>query len=54
MFLVEIGYQICSALHPCHKQHKLSAMEVLIDVIGYRAAVSSTSMWLVVNRLGRW
>ncbi|KAH7658743.1 Non-specific serine/threonine protein kinase protein [Dioscorea alata] len=45
-FLVEIHNQISSAVHPRHKQRKLSAIEVLIDVIGYRAAISSTSVYI--------
>ncbi|KAJ0962868.1 hypothetical protein J5N97_027990 [Dioscorea zingiberensis] len=45
-FLVEIHYQVSSAVHPRHKRHKLSAIEVLIDIIGYRAAISSTSTYI--------
>nr|XP_029123739.1 serine/threonine-protein kinase ATM isoform X3 [Elaeis guineensis] len=45
-FLVEIHYQIAAAVHPRHKCHRLSSIEVLIHIIGHRAAVSSTSCYI--------
>lgn len=45
-FLVEIHYQIASAVHPRHRLHRLSAIDVLINIIGHRVAVPSTSCYL--------
>lgn len=42
-FLLEIHYQIESAVHPRHRCHRLSAIEALINIIGCRAVVPSTS-----------
>ncbi|XP_077244126.1 serine/Threonine-kinase ATM-like protein isoform X2 [Tasmannia lanceolata] len=46
MFLVEIHYQIAEAIHSRHRCHRLSGIEVLISIIGHRAAVPSTSSYL--------
>ncbi|XP_020270626.1 serine/threonine-protein kinase ATM [Asparagus officinalis] len=51
-FLVEIHYQITIAIHPRHKCHRLSAIEALIQIIGHRATVSSTSNY-IFNILGQ-
>ncbi|KAK9119710.1 hypothetical protein Scep_017803 [Stephania cephalantha] len=45
-FIVEIHHKIATAVHQRHKCQRLCAIEVLIDVIGHRAAVSSTSNYL--------
>ncbi|KAK9108083.1 hypothetical protein Syun_024094 [Stephania yunnanensis] len=45
-FIVEIHHKIDTAVHQRHKCQRLCAIEVLIDVIGHRAAVSSTSNYL--------
>ena len=42
-FLVEMHYKIGAAVHHRHKCHCLAGIEVLIKIIGHRAAVSSTS-----------
>ncbi|KAM7471303.1 hypothetical protein LguiA_009486 [Lonicera macranthoides] len=43
MFIVEIHYKVTAAIHYRHKCNRLAAIEVLINVLGHRAAVSSTS-----------
>ncbi|XP_065624270.1 serine/threonine-protein kinase ATM-like [Quercus suber] len=40
-------YKIAAAVHHRHKCHRLAGIEVLISIIQYRAAVSSTSKELV-------
>ncbi|MQL83584.1 hypothetical protein Taro_016078, partial [Colocasia esculenta] len=52
-FLVEIHYLITSAIHPRHKCNRLSAVEVLVKIIGHRATVSSTSLY-VFNLVGQF
>ncbi|RVX18320.1 Serine/threonine-protein kinase ATM [Vitis vinifera] len=42
-FIVEMHYKVTAAVHHRHKCHRLADIEVLIDVLGHRAAVSSTS-----------
>ncbi|KAK3035324.1 hypothetical protein RJ639_034032, partial [Escallonia herrerae] len=42
MFIVEMHYKITAATHYRHKCNRLAGIEVLINVIGHRAAVSST------------
>ncbi|KAK7317181.1 hypothetical protein RJT34_01188 [Clitoria ternatea] len=46
MFLVEIHYKIAAASHYRHKCHRLAGIEVLISILGQRAAVLSTSSYL--------
>ncbi|KAK9278063.1 hypothetical protein L1049_027621 [Liquidambar formosana] len=46
MFIVEMHYKVTAAIHHRHKCHRLAAIEVLIDILGHRAAVSSTSNYL--------
>ncbi|XP_057988495.1 serine/threonine-protein kinase ATM isoform X2 [Hevea brasiliensis] len=46
MFIVEMHYKIAGAVHHRHRRHKLAGIEVLIDILGHRAAVSSTSNYL--------
>ncbi|XP_020523147.1 serine/threonine-protein kinase ATM isoform X2 [Amborella trichopoda] len=52
-FLVGIHYQLTSALHPRHKVRALSSIEVLMNIIGSRAAISTTSCYLF-NLLGQF
>ncbi|KAK9117160.1 hypothetical protein Sjap_016107 [Stephania japonica] len=52
-FIVEIHHKIATAIHQRHKCQRLCAIEVLIDVIGHRAAVSSTSNYLL-NIVGQF
>ena len=42
-FLVEMHYKIAAAVLHRHKCHRLAVIEVLINILGHRAAVSSTS-----------
>lgn len=42
-FIVELHYKIAAAVHHRHKCHRLAGVEVLINVLGHRAAVSSAS-----------
>ncbi|KAH1111940.1 hypothetical protein GYH30_010343 [Glycine max] len=51
MFLVEIHYKIAAASHYRHKCHRLAGIEVLISILGQRAAVLSTSNYLI-NLIG--
>ncbi|KAJ0047583.1 hypothetical protein Pint_15443 [Pistacia integerrima] len=46
MFIVEMHYKIAAAVHHRHKCHRLAGIEVLINILGHRAAVSSTSNYL--------
>ncbi|XP_065624412.1 serine/threonine-protein kinase ATM [Quercus suber] len=42
-FIVEMHYKIAAAVHNRHKCHQLAGIEVLINILGHRASVSSTS-----------
>uniref|UniRef100_F6GSQ7 Serine/threonine-protein kinase ATM n=1 Tax=Vitis vinifera TaxID=29760 RepID=F6GSQ7_VITVI len=53
MFIVEMHYKVTAAVHHRHKCHRLADIEVLIDVLGHRAAVSSTSNYLF-NLVGQF
>ncbi|KAK1320576.1 Serine/threonine-protein kinase ATM [Acorus calamus] len=53
MFLVEIHNQITGAVHARHKCHRLSAIEVLVNVIGQRSTVPSTSSY-ILNLIGQF
>ncbi|XP_059644264.1 serine/threonine-protein kinase ATM [Cornus florida] len=46
MFIVEMHYKVTAAVHHRHKCHRLAGIEVLINVLGHKAAVSSTSNYL--------
>nr|CAD1842809.1 unnamed protein product [Ananas comosus var. bracteatus] len=46
-FLVEMHFQITASSHPRHTCHRLSAIEVLVLVIGHRAIISSTSHYII-------
>ncbi|KAM3703878.1 hypothetical protein ACJW31_04G131600 [Castanea mollissima] len=53
MFIVEMHYKIAAAVHHRHKCHRLAGIEVLINILGHRAAVSSTSNYLF-NLIGQF
>lgn len=53
MFIVELHHKIAAAVHYRHKCHRLAGIEVLVDVLGDRAAVSSTSNYLF-NLVGQF
>ncbi|KAH9776172.1 serine/threonine-protein kinase ATM [Citrus sinensis] len=53
MFIVELHYKIAAAVHHRHKCHRLAGVEVLINVLGHRAAVSSASNYLF-NLVGQF
>ncbi|KAH9776171.1 serine/threonine-protein kinase ATM [Citrus sinensis] len=52
-FIVELHYKIAAAVHHRHKCHRLAGVEVLINVLGHRAAVSSASNYLF-NLVGQF
>ncbi|XP_008453086.1 serine/threonine-protein kinase ATM isoform X2 [Cucumis melo] len=45
-FIVEMHYKITEAIHHRHKSHRLASIEALINILGHRAVVSSTSNYL--------
>ncbi|KAB2013879.1 hypothetical protein ES319_D09G187000v1 [Gossypium barbadense] len=53
MFIVEMHYKIAAAIHHRHRCHRLASIEVLITVLGHRAALSSTSNYLF-NLIGQY
>ncbi|GAB2269840.1 hypothetical protein Dimus_004758 [Dionaea muscipula] len=53
MFIVDIHYKVTAAINERHKRHRLSGLEVLIKILGHRAAVSSTSCYLF-NLVGQF
>ncbi|PRQ24322.1 putative non-specific serine/threonine protein kinase [Rosa chinensis] len=53
MFIVELHYRIAAATHHRHTCHRLAGIEVLIDVLGHRAAMASTSNYLF-NLIGQF
>lgn len=53
MFIVELHYKIAAAIHHRHTCHRLAGIEVLIDVLGHRAAIASTSNYLF-NLIGQF
>ncbi|KAI8543048.1 hypothetical protein RHMOL_Rhmol08G0188500 [Rhododendron molle] len=46
MFIIEMHYKVTAAVHPRHKCHRLAGIEVLISILGHRAAHSSTFNYL--------
>eukprot|EP01018_Ginkgo_biloba_P024682 Gb_40159 [translate_table: standard] len=55
MFLLQIHYQIDSAIHPRHRCHPLTRLSVIIDVIKHRASIPSTCRYLfhmILHSLG--
>ncbi|XP_057952318.1 serine/threonine-protein kinase ATM [Malania oleifera] len=53
MFMVELHYKVEAAVHHRHKCHRLAGIEVLVNVLGHRAAVSSTSNY-IFNLVGQF
>ncbi|XVE54961.1 hypothetical protein DITRI_Ditri03aG0123000 [Diplodiscus trichospermus] len=53
MFIIEMHYKIAAAIHYRHKCHRLASIEVLISILGHRAALSSTSNYLF-NLIGQF
>ncbi|XP_051142572.1 serine/threonine-protein kinase ATM isoform X2 [Andrographis paniculata] len=47
MFIVDIHYKVTSAAHPRHKSNHLAAIELLVNLLGYRAAIPSTFNYLL-------
>ncbi|KAL8141962.1 hypothetical protein V2J09_014994 [Rumex salicifolius] len=46
MFVVEMHHKVTAAVSPRHRCHRLSGIEVLVNILGHRAAVASTSSYL--------
>ncbi|KAK8518220.1 hypothetical protein V6N13_027695 [Hibiscus sabdariffa] len=53
MFIVEMHYKIAAAIHHRHRCHRLASIEVLITILGHRAALSSTFNYLF-NLIGQF
>ncbi|XVF09293.1 hypothetical protein REPUB_Repub07fG0080200 [Reevesia pubescens] len=53
MFIIEMHYKIAAAIHHRHRCHRLASVEVLISILGHRAALSSTSNYLF-NLIGQF
>ncbi|XP_010243049.1 PREDICTED: serine/threonine-protein kinase ATM isoform X1 [Nelumbo nucifera] len=53
VFIVEMHYKIEAAVHHRHRCDRLSGVDVLVHVIGHRAAVPSTSLYLF-NLIGKY
>ncbi|CAI0398621.1 unnamed protein product, partial [Linum tenue] len=47
MFILEIHYKLEAAVHPRHRCHRLAGLEVLIDVLGHRVAISGTANYIL-------
>ncbi|KVH98208.1 Armadillo-type fold [Cynara cardunculus var. scolymus] len=53
MFILEMHHKITASIHHRHRCNRLSGIEVLINVLGHRAAVPSTSNYLF-NLVGQF
>ncbi|KAF4352465.1 hypothetical protein F8388_012166 [Cannabis sativa] len=53
MFILELHYKITAAVHYRHKCHRLAGIQVLIDILGHRVALSSTFNYLL-NLVGQF
>ncbi|EXB87890.1 Serine/threonine-protein kinase ATM [Morus notabilis] len=53
MFILELHYKIAAAVHHRHKCHRLAGIEVLVDILGHRVSVSSTSNF-ILNSIGQY
>ncbi|GMQ10320.1 hypothetical protein CsSME_00053371 [Camellia sinensis var. sinensis] len=42
MFIIEMHYKVTAAVHYRHKCHRLAGIEVLVSILGHRAALPST------------
>ncbi|KAI3512910.1 hypothetical protein L1887_20232 [Cichorium endivia] len=46
MFILEMHHKVTASIHHRHRCNRLSGIEVLVNVLGHRAAVPSTSNYL--------
>ncbi|KAL9265361.1 Serine/threonine-protein kinase ATM-like protein [Drosera capensis] len=53
MFIVDIHYKVTAALNKRHRCHRLSALEVLMKILGNRVTEPSTSCYLL-NLVGQF
>ncbi|XP_043704321.1 serine/threonine-protein kinase ATM isoform X2 [Telopea speciosissima] len=53
MFILQMHYKVTEAVHYRHRCHRLSAIHVLINIIGHRVVVPSTSCYLF-NLIGQF
>ncbi|KAL3824832.1 hypothetical protein ACJIZ3_020861 [Penstemon smallii] len=53
MFIVDMHYKVTAAAHHTHKRNHLAAIEVLVDLLGCRAALPSTFNYLL-NLIGQF
>ncbi|XP_052181201.1 serine/threonine-protein kinase ATM isoform X3 [Diospyros lotus] len=53
MFIMEMHYKVTEAVHHRHKCHRLAGIEVLVNILGHRAALSSTFNYLF-NLVGQF
>ncbi|GJU96059.1 serine/threonine-protein kinase ATM isoform X1 [Tanacetum coccineum] len=53
MFILEMHHKITASIHHRHRSNRLSGIEVLVNVLGHRAAVPSTSNYLF-NLVGQF
>ncbi|KAI3684521.1 hypothetical protein L6452_33745 [Arctium lappa] len=53
MFILEMHHKVTASIHHRHRCNRLSGIEVLINVLGHRAAVPSTSNYLF-NLVGQF
>ncbi|KAK4479334.1 hypothetical protein RD792_014846 [Penstemon davidsonii] len=52
-FIVDMHYKVTAAVHHTHKRNHLAAIEVLVDLLGCRAALPSTFNYLL-NLIGQF
>ncbi|KAK4479331.1 hypothetical protein RD792_014843 [Penstemon davidsonii] len=52
-FIVDMHYKVTAAAHHTHKRNHLAAIEVLVDLLGCRAALPSTFNYLL-NLIGQF
>ncbi|XP_071734165.1 serine/threonine-protein kinase ATM [Rutidosis leptorrhynchoides] len=53
MLLLEMHHKVTASIHHRHRCNRLSGIEVLVSVLGHRAAVPSTSNYLI-NLVGQF
>ncbi|CAL5362027.1 unnamed protein product [Camellia sinensis] len=53
MFIIEMHYKVTAAVHYRHKCHRLAGIEVLVSILGHRAALPSTFNYLF-NLVGQF
>ncbi|KAF5933201.1 hypothetical protein HYC85_029372 [Camellia sinensis] len=53
MFIIEMHYKVTAAVHYRHKCHRLAGIEVLVNILGHRAALPSTFNYLF-NLVGQF